>query len=113
MNNQQRRLRFAQAAGVFVHALVAAAAMAVEPILSRQPYHTSILTGEGWVQELLAGHPEGIHTELGVHLHVFHQLVETLKECGMGPSKWISLEEKLAIFLYASVTGLSIRHLGE
>ena len=23
----------------------------------RLPYHTSILTGEGWLMELLAGHP--------------------------------------------------------
>jgi hypothetical protein len=38
------------------------------------PYHTSILTGEGWVLELLAGHPWRIQTELGVIHHVFEQL---------------------------------------
>ena len=32
----------------------------------RLPYHTSALTGEGWVMELLSGHPWCIHTELGV-----------------------------------------------
>jgi hypothetical protein len=28
----------------------------------RQLYHTSILSGEGWVQELLHGHPEEVFT---------------------------------------------------
>ena len=27
---------------------------------SRQPYHTSVLTSEGWVMELLIGHPNCI-----------------------------------------------------
>ena len=31
---------------------------------NKQPYHTSALTGEAWVQELLAGHPEHICSEL-------------------------------------------------
>ncbi|KAJ3771242.1 hypothetical protein FB446DRAFT_601414, partial [Lentinula raphanica] len=30
-----------------------------------QPYHTSILSGQQWVNELITGHPERIHTELG------------------------------------------------
>ena len=32
---------------------------------------------------------------------------------GHGDSKYVTLEEQLAIFLYTSVTGLSIRHVGE
>ena len=32
----------------------------------RIPYHTSILTGEGWMLELLNGHPDRIKTLLGV-----------------------------------------------
>ena len=47
-----------------------------------QAYHTSILTGEGWVRELLAGHPEHIHCELGVHSHVFLKLIEELHRLG-------------------------------
>jgi hypothetical protein len=54
-----------------------------------------------------------VHIELGFHCHVFHHLVSALQDAGMGQSKHVSLEEKLAIFLYASVTGLSIQHLGE
>ncbi|KAJ3964769.1 hypothetical protein EV361DRAFT_811683, partial [Lentinula raphanica] len=47
-----------------------------------QPYHTSILTGQEWVNELIRGHPERIHTELGVHLHVFAQLIVHLRQMG-------------------------------
>ena len=32
--------------------------------------HTSILSVQGWVQELLDRHPEHICSELGVHWHV-------------------------------------------
>jgi hypothetical protein len=79
----------------------------------KEPYHTSILTGEGWVLELIAGHPERIRCELGMHQHVFVELISELREMGHTNSKYVSLEEQLAIFLYASVTGLTVRHLGE
>jgi len=79
----------------------------------KQPYHTSILTGLGWVNELLTGHPDHIWCELGVRHHVFHVLLSLLHDAGCHDSKFISLEEQLAIFLYASVTGLSTQHLGE
>jgi hypothetical protein len=100
-------------AGVFVHTLVAGAIALAAPFFNKIPYYTSILTGEGWVLELINGHPKCIQSELGVHLHVFHRLVTALKVADVTRSKHIALEEKLAIFLYASVTGLSIRHLGE
>jgi hypothetical protein len=79
----------------------------------KEPYHTSILSGYAWVQELLHGHPERIRTELGVHKEVFHALIGKLQSMGHGDTKYVKLEEQLAIFLYTSVTGLSIRHVGE
>jgi hypothetical protein len=79
----------------------------------KEPYHTSILSGYAWVQELLNGHPERIRTELGVHKEVFLALVEELRLMGHGDTRYVTLEEQLAIFLYMSVTGLSIRHTGE
>ena len=84
-----------------------------EEAMLRLAYHTSILTGAGWVMELLVGHPMHIHTKIGVTCETFIALVEEL--CGMGhsDSKYVSLEEQLAIFLYASVTGLTVWHLGE
>ena len=55
--------------------------------------------------ELLAGHPEHIHCELSVHHHDFIELVSVLLELGHSNSRYVSLEEQLAIF-YASVTSL-------
>jgi hypothetical protein len=78
-----------------------------------EPYHTLILTGDAWVIELLVGHLERIRCELGVHRHVFIELVSVLHELGHSNSRFVSLEEQLAIFLYASVTGLTIQHVEE
>jgi hypothetical protein len=91
-----------------------AAAIYAAPHYWKQDYHTSALTGAAWVQELIYGHPDRIRTELGLRLHVFLALVFTLRtKCGLVDSKYIKLEEQVAIFLYMSVTGLSIRHVGE
>jgi transposase len=40
-------------------------------------------------------------------------LIQELQQLGHDRSKYLSLEEQLAIFLYISVTGLTIRHVGE
>jgi hypothetical protein len=42
------------------------------------PYHTSILSGQQWVLELLHGYPECIRCELGMHREVFIQLIAEL-----------------------------------
>jgi hypothetical protein len=76
----------------------------------KQPYHTSALSGMAWVNELLTGHPDRIRCELGVRRHVFYVLLNLLHDSGCRNSKYIMLEEQLAIFLYACVTGLSVRH---
>ena len=79
-----------------------------------QPYHTSKLSGQDWVDELMAGHPDRIHCELGMHLHVFVLFVQHLRDLGLeNPRDHISMEEQAAIFLYTCVTGLSLRHVGE
>lgn len=76
-------------------------------------YHTSALTGEAWVLELMTGHPDRIRCELGVSADVFAALVAYLQEIGIRRSKYVSLEEQVAIFLYMAVTGLTVRHVGE
>jgi len=76
-------------------------------------YHTSALTGQAWVLELLTGHPQCIRCELGMHRHVFVTLIEQLRAFGHTDSQHVSLEEQLSIFLYTCVTGLTIRHVGE
>jgi hypothetical protein len=65
------------------------------------------------VIELISRHPDHIWTELCVSHHVFNALLSELQEAGHVSSRYVSLEEQLAIFLYACVTGLTIRHLGE
>src|ERR1700728_4724646 len=107
----QRRLQ--QYAVLFLSIILTATAAVLQSFETREPYHTSTLTGEGWVMELLAGHPNRIRCELGVSHDVFAALISDLRMMGHGNSKYVSLEEQLAIFLYASVTGLTIRHLGE
>ncbi|KIK80601.1 hypothetical protein PAXRUDRAFT_158231 [Paxillus rubicundulus Ve08.2h10] len=78
------------------------------------PYHISILTDIGWVLELLNGHPKWIHTGLGVHKHVFHQLITELQAFTVFcHSKHVTIEEQLDIFLYTCVTSLSLRHIRE
>jgi hypothetical protein len=93
--------------------LVSAVQLYAQGHFDRQAYHTSALTGQAWVMELLTGHPDRIRTELGVHLHVFEALVDALRRLGYSDSRDVVLEEQLAIFLYMSVTGLTIRHVGE
>ena len=65
----------------------------------KEPYHTSIFSGYAWVQKLLNGHPEHIHTELGMHKGVFYALIEELQSMGHGDTRYVTLEEQLAIFL--------------
>ena len=59
----------------------------------KTPYHTSALTGEMWVLELLNGHPKRICSALGVHKHVFWQIIKDLRQSGHQDSKIITLEE--------------------
>ena len=72
-----------------------------------------MLTGQMWVLELLSGQPECIFTQLGVHPHVFYAIIDELCALCYTDSKFVTLEEQLAIFLYCSVTILTVRHLGE
>ena len=77
------------------------------------PYHDFTLTGAAWVCKLLTGHPKCIRKELGVNKHVFQSLIIALQNAGHTPSKFVSLEEQLAIFLYTCVTGLSLPYVCE
>jgi len=108
-----RRRLFLQAASLFISSVAIAAHIYSAPLFDKIPYHTSALSGEAWLLELVEGHPERIKTELGMRLHVFLKLVDELRRIGLSGSRNVSLEEQVAIFLYTAVTGLSIRHVGE
>ena len=100
---------------MIISIIITATASILESLYHKnpEPYHTSILTGEGWVLELLTGHPERIRCELGMHREVFGALIEELHEIGHTNSRIVSLEEQVAIFLHICVTGVAIRHGGE
>lgn len=108
--HRQRLLRIINA---LVGVIVTAVGVVAEPIYQKQAYHTSKLTGQDWVLELLLGHPKRIQCELGVHRHVFTTLITELQDMGHTNSRHVSLEEQLSIFLYTCVTGLAVRHVGE
>ncbi len=95
------------------HIMYLALSLYSNPLYWKQPYHTSKLTGNAWVQELIHGHPDRIRCELGMRLHVFLAFVEELRRCGLADTRYINVEEQAAIFLYMCVTGLRVRHVGE
>jgi hypothetical protein len=100
-------------AGAAIVAAAAAAMIYAAPLYDKTPYHTSALSGEDWVRELINGHPGRIRCELGVHKHIFQALISYLENIGHTHSRYVTLEEQLSIFLYKCVTGLSVRHVGE
>jgi hypothetical protein len=114
-SRQEIKQQLSQLTFLFVNILLSATVTILNSVYGRkrEPYHTSVLTGEAWVLELLTGHPERIRCELGVHHHVFAELISELCAFGHDSSKYVSLEEQLAIFLYCCVTGLTVRHTGE
>ena len=101
------------AAATVANIVTTAAIICTKPLYNKIPYHDSALTGTAWVLELLNGHPECIHNELGVHKNVFNTLIEELELAGYVSSKHVYLKEQLTIFLYTCVTGLSLRHVCE
>ena len=89
-----------------IYLLMKAAQAIVEyatPLYDKIPYHTSALSGEAWVLELLNGHPKCIRCELAVHKHVFCSLIKELSTMGLEPSQNVTSEENLSIFLHVSL----------
>ena len=74
--------RYHQCTIVIASLALIAVDLTLRPVLLKEPYHTSALTGEAWVLELLASHPEHIHCELRVHRHVFDTLISELQSLG-------------------------------
>ena len=115
----EQRLCLIQYMSLLLSIIICATASIVSESAARpprrdpEPYHTSILSGEGWVLELLTGHPDRIKNELGMSADLFNELIAILRNCDHVNSRFVSLEEQLAIFLYTCVTGLPVRHVGE
>jgi uncharacterized membrane protein len=80
----------------------------------KTPLHTSSLTGDQWIQELIDGHEEQFYNEMGMHNTVFHQLLKLLmREGGLRNTRYVTAQEQLAIFLHYVCQGLSNRALQE
>lgn len=77
-----------------------------------EPYYTSAVTGEDWINDLLAGEPQRIRTTLGVNRGTFVFLVKAMQDLDLQPSH-VSIEEQVGIFLYTAVTGLPCIHVAE
>ena len=113
MQEVQRRKVALLSSAAAVFAACQAVIELVTPVIDRTPYHTSILSGEAWVQELLTRHPMWIRNKLGVHWQTFFTLIQTLQDIGIRSSHYVTIEEQVAIFLYTVITGLSSTHIGE
>lgn len=108
----QQRLR-TRAAAVLLTSITQAAIVYSSSHYNKTSYHSSKLSGEEWVEELRNGHPDRIKTELGVSQDVFETLILVLEDIGFHRSRYVSLAEQVAIFLYTCTSALSVRRVGE
>ena len=68
---------------------------------NRVPVHTSRLSGLQWLDELVSGHPQRFHNEMGLHKDVFMKLIRVLgRDTGLAPTRHVLAKEQLAIFLH-------------
>ncbi|KAJ3742597.1 hypothetical protein DFH05DRAFT_1372435, partial [Lentinula detonsa] len=69
--------------------------------LNPEPYHTSLLKGDGWVEELLNGHQNRMKDNLSTQPYLFRQLeLSLIQKGGLTGGRYIGTKEKLAIFLH-------------
>src|SRR5882672_6078161 len=111
---QEAYTRRRRAAFIMAIAAYAGASWYAEQALLKQPYHTSILSGQMWVRELLGGKPQCIKDQLGMAKHVFSQLIlQIASRTSATHTRHVGLDEQVAIFLYTMVTNLSNRKVAE
>ena len=113
----EQKLRIIRLAGVAAFIIVYSMIECMQIYASRfdkTPLHTSSLTGDQWIQELIDGHEERFYNEMGMRDTVFHQLLELLmREGGLRDTRYVTAREQLAIFLHYVCRGLSNRALQE
>ena len=61
----------------------------------------SILSGQDWMDELIAGHNGQFYDEMGIHKHMFWSLLSVLQEdTGLHETRHVSCKGQLGIFLH-------------
>jgi hypothetical protein len=102
---------------------------------NKRAMHTSILTGQRWLDELLTGsqfrsifldilsdlcvsqcigHPSRFRRQFGMQRFVFRKLLRELEhKCGLHNTKHVTSEEQLAIFLRIARTGMGNQEMQE
>ena len=68
--------------------------------LFKQPRHTSILTGEMWVKEVLNGNPIRMQNTFRMSRDIFDSLITEMKSFGLQASRAVDCDEMLCMFLY-------------
>ncbi|KAH9021387.1 hypothetical protein EDB85DRAFT_1820819, partial [Lactarius pseudohatsudake] len=65
-----------------------------------QPVHTSVLSGQQWLDKLLAGHDARFHNKLGMNKFIFRRLLSVLEaDAGLHGTRHVHASEQLAVFL--------------
>ena len=86
---------------LFIMVIALNVAAIIQAQYLKQPWHTSMLTGQMWVLELLAGHPEHICTQLGVCSHVFYAIIDKFCVLCYTDSKFVTLKNNWPSFYIA------------
>ncbi|KAJ9560157.1 hypothetical protein OSB04_005317 [Centaurea solstitialis] len=82
--------------------------------IHKEPCMTSTQTGHAWMEEILNGHPIRCVNAFRMSASLFMQLCKELQQkYGLMPSRKISVQEKVGIFLYTLALGLSNRDVSE
>lgn len=111
---QARELKRRKQASVFATLAGALCVQSLASHMIRTPMYDSERTGERHIQELLVGHGLRFYDELGMSKHVFQKLKHELATySGFRETKYMSMEEQLAIFLRFCRIGLGTRVVRE